>query len=107
MSAQNPASGIATALTPVCLTNMTTPRRNPWPKVAALTITMPLVGIAILVLWWRVTFHWEMDYVMPFYWAPLVVFAWCLIASTPLPLLWTIIKAVRRKKTPEVGRSGE
>ncbi len=79
---------------------MKNPRSNLWPKAIALTITIPLLGFVILGLWWRLTFHWEMDYAQPFYWAPLVVLAWLLIASTPIPLLWTILRTVRRKNRP-------
>jgi len=82
---------------------MTTPRGNPWLKATALMIALPLLGFVILGLWWRVTFHWEKDYVQPFYWTLLYIFAFCLIAATPIPLLWTIIRASGPKIPPGLG----
>ena len=76
---------------------------NPWLKAIALTIALPLLGFVILGLSWRVTFHWEKDYVQPFYWTLLYIFAFCLIAATPIPLLWAIIRAVRRKTGSGLG----
>ena len=86
---------------------MTNLRSNPWLKTIALTIAMPLLGFVILGLWWRITFHWEKDYVQPFYWAPLVLFAWLLIASTPIPLLWVLIRTAKRKKFSSVRHPSE
>lgn len=70
---------------------------NPWAKAIALTIAMPLFGFVIIGFWWRATFSWEKDYVAPLYWTLFYFLAMCLIALTPVPLLWTIITKIRKK----------
>jgi len=78
---------------------MNKPRIKRWATAGVLALAMPAVSFAIIGWWWRSTFHWEKDYVQPFYWTVVFFLGMALIAGAPLPLLWRFIKEKRANAT--------